>query len=172
MRWQPHQGHKRYRYNIKLLYSIREIKLDPSVNGRTKSWALLLVLCPVFLSSGRKHEIRVATYPIKRLVIDGSHLEKVEQFTHLGWSLVWCGQVICRLTSSPHSRNSLAKLMPTFSEQYAPIQIMFSGIISFLRNHPAIICARVLTSSLFLPRTLETLSHAFFTGHYCKTMTT
>src|SRR6218665_2430772 len=33
------------------------------------------------------------------------------------------------------------------------------------KNHPAIICVRVLTFSIFHPRTLGTLSHALFTEH-------
>ena len=36
-----------------LLYSIRRITLESSFNGRTKLCTLFLVLCPVFLSSGR-----------------------------------------------------------------------------------------------------------------------
>jgi len=36
-----------------LLHSIRGIKLEPSFNGRTKLCSLFLVLCSVFLSSGR-----------------------------------------------------------------------------------------------------------------------
>src|SRR6218665_4074449 len=80
-------------------------------------------------------------------------------------SLVSCGQVIYRMTS-PHSRNWLAKTMLAYSEQYAPIQIMSSGIISLLQNHPAIICVRVLKFSILHSRTLGTLSHALFTEHY------
>src|SRR6218665_367725 len=80
-------------------------------------------------------------------------------------------QVSYRLTS-PHSRNWLAKLILAYSEQYAPIQIMSSGIISLLKNHPAIICVRVLTFSIFHPRTLGTLSHALFTEHCHKAMAT
>src|SRR6218665_1351803 len=86
-------------------------------------------------------------------------------------SLVSSGQVFYRLTS-PHSRNWLAKLMLAYSEQYAPIQIMSSGIISLLKNHPAIICVRVLTFSLFHTRTLGTLSHALFTEHCHKATAT
>src|SRR6218665_1290331 len=52
--------------------------------------------------------------------------------------------------------------MLAYSEQYAPIQIMSSGIFSLLKDHPAIICVRVLTFSIFHPRTLGTLSHALF----------
>jgi len=51
--------------------------------------------------------------------------------------------------------------MPASSEQYAPIRIMSSGIISLLKKHLAIICARVLTSSL-LPQGPSELCHTLF----------
>ena len=47
--------------------------------------------------------------------------------------LMWAG-----FLTSPHSRNWFAKLMLAYSEQYAQIQIMSSGIISLLKNHPAV----------------------------------
>ena len=59
-----------------------------------------------------------------------------------------------------------------YSEQYAPIQIMSSGIISFLKNHPAITCVYALTFSLFHPRTLGTLSRALFSEHCYKATAT
>src|SRR6218665_1890783 len=43
-----------------------------------------------------------------------------------------------------HSRNSLAKPMLAYSEQY-------TGILSLLKNHLAIICTNLLTTSLFHP---------------------
>src|SRR6218665_3411205 len=57
----------------------------------------------------------------------------------------------------------IAGLMLAYSEQYPPIQIMSSCIISLLKDHRAIICVRVLTISIFHPKTLGTLSHALFT---------
>src|SRR6218665_2503099 len=89
----------------------------------------------------------------------------------IGLSLVSCGQVFYRLTS-PHSRNWLAKMMLAYSEQYAPIQIMSCGIISLLKDYSAVICVRVLTFSIFHPRTLGTLSHALFTEHCHKATAT
>src|SRR6218665_2466422 len=41
-----------------------------------------------------------------------------------------------------------------------------------LKNHPAIICVRMLTFSIFHPRTLRTLSHALFTEHCYKATAT
>src|SRR6218665_1941073 len=82
----------------------------------------------------------------------------------IGLSLVSSGQVFYRLTS-PHSRNWLAKLTLAYSEQYTPTHNMSICIISLLKNHPAIICVRVLTFSIFHPRTFGILSQALFTEH-------
>ena len=75
-------------------------------------------------------------------------------------------------TDFPHSRNWLAKLILAYSEQYAPIQIISSGIISLLKNHPPIIFVLVLIFLIFHPRTLEALSHALFTEHWHKATAT